>query len=146
MAVVTLLVKTDSTTFAFEHMMAHRTYFGAMTPLHQFSVLPYMLDPEIDTSIPAGSWNLNHQQAHNDLMGKMPATYGRFDFIGDIGGTPSVQPDPQGLFVGQNMRDTDLSDQDEQTWWTFQNHMEHHVANGTILPIPAGMPYQFPFW
>jgi hypothetical protein len=134
-SVVTLLTKTDNVTFAFEHMMAHRNYFIAMAPLSAFSVLPYMLDPEQNTDQSGTSWHLNHQQSHNDALPKMPGLYGRF-------GTH----DPVGLFIGQNLRDTDLSDQDQLTWWTFANHMEHYIANDALLPTYENMPFQFPFW
>jgi hypothetical protein len=129
MAGVTLLVKTDTTTFDFEHMMAHRLYFGAMSPLAHFSVLPYLLDPSFDTDHPASKWHLNHQQAHDDALVTLPARFGTTEDIG--------------IFVGQIVREDDLSNQDQLTWWTFQNHQEHFVANDTLLPTTQ---LEYPFW
>jgi len=144
---VYLLAEGVHHTYAFEHMMAHRTYWGAMSPLSRFSVVPYVLDPMMGTDIPGGPWHMNHQQAHNDAQGALPAQFA----------TPSVMS--LDLFVGQNLRDTRFDNPDSRRWWTFANHMEHYVTNDTILPAPtvrkefenpyrggAGIDWIFPFW
>ena len=81
------LLNPDDPVFGFEHMMRHRNYFAVMHPLHDFSVLPYLLDPVSDQN-PARSWPLNHQQAHNDYNTALPAT--------DVSGftTTTVTPTP----------------------------------------------------
>jgi hypothetical protein len=147
MSAVYLLTQGVENTFAFEHAMGHRNYFGAMHPLTRFSVLPYLLDPPHGTDISGGPWNLNHQQAHNDAHSALPAQYG-------IPSDLSLN-----LFIGQNLRDTSSKNPDQLKWWTFANHMEHYVANNTILPGPVAPPptvpgfpagyrtlWVFPFW
>lgn len=133
MAVVSLLqigtTPTQKATFAFEHAMAHRNYLGIMAPLTRFSVIPYLLDPMASIN-PAGAWHQSHQQAHDDALTTVPTAWG----------AKTV-----GLFVGRNLRDTDLRNREQKTWWTFQNHMEHYIANGTTLPV-TGTRWRWPFW
>ena len=142
MSIATLLhmnnAPTSKATFSFEHMMAHRNYFGIMSPLDRFSVLPYLLDPMGKVS-PADNWHLNHQQAHNDALTTIPTF-----FYGRGGLTPEEQVQA-GLAIGQNIRDPDLNVYEAHSWWTFKNHMEHYVANGSVLPI-AGPNWMWPFW
>lgn len=69
-----VLLNPDDPIYDFEHMMAHREYFAVMQPRHGFSVLPYLLDPAFATEEPAVSWNLNHQQAHNDFNSALPGS------------------------------------------------------------------------
>lgn len=120
--------------FAFEHAMAHRNAFGVMSPLNRFSVLPYFIDP-MRKDAPAQKWNLNHQQAHNDALQHLPSEFG----------SPTV-----GLFIGQNLIDTDLNDPRQRQWWIFQNHQEHYIGGNTILPNvnfpPPAPQWVFPFW
>lgn len=131
MSIATLLIKTDEATFAFEHAMATRNYLGVMWPLTQFSVLPYLIDPEYDTQEPATKWHLNHQQAHNDVLATLPAYREAEVHIG--------------AYNGQILSESDLSNQDELTWWTFANEREHYVLNDTLLPIEV-TEWRFPFW
>ena len=129
-----LLYIGDPKTFVFEHMMAHRNYFAVMSPLTRFSVLPYLLDP-MPVSVPiAGDWMLDHQQAHNDALNHVPVHFG----VATVG-----------LAVGQILMDTDLNNASQRAWWTFQNHMEHYIANSTVLPhafVPTGVEWVYPFW
>lgn len=124
-------------TFEFEHMMAHREYFIAMSPLYRFAVLPYLLDP-FQPPLPhvqsGGDWNLDHQQSHNDMLSDLPA------FFGD--------PLPHaGLSIGQILRDTDFDNPEQVTWWTFANHREHYIANEATFPeATAPISWRFPFW
>jgi hypothetical protein len=70
------LLNSNDPIYAFEHMMAHRQYFAVMShPLSDFSILPYLLDPIFNWDQPASSWNLRHQQAHNDFNGDLPSNY-----------------------------------------------------------------------
>jgi hypothetical protein len=124
-------------TFDFEHAMAHRKLLAVMSPLTSYSVLPYMLDPSQDVGRSASKWHLNHQQAHNDALTSVPAQYG----------APVTAQ--AGLFVGQNLVDTDFDNERQLTWWMFENWMEHHVANASVRPGPAGgtaKKWQYPFW
>ena len=134
MSRVTLLNSNDPS-FAFEHAMAHRNAMGVMSPLDRFSVVPYLLDPEQNLAIPGSMWHLDHQQAHNDALTHLPTEFG----------APTV-----GLFIGGILRDYDLDNQAQRTWWTFQNHMEHYVGGNTITPDvylpPPALQWVYPFW
>jgi hypothetical protein len=135
--------------FAFEHMMATRNYFVAMAPLSRFSLLPYMLDPfPYPKEQEAHPWNLNHQQAHNDALASLPKAFGATD--PEEEGEP-VGPDPDdiGLSIGQILRDTNFDNARQVKWWTFQNHMEHYIANNATFPetAPTVPPWwRWPFW
>ena len=135
MSLASLMTMTtaDDQVFAFEHAMNHRTWFGAMAPLTRFSVLPYLLDPMQNTNIPAGQWNLNHQQAHNDALTTLPSYYNAATY---------------GLPIGHILVDTDLQNQDQLKWWEFQNLVEHQVATATVLPQFAAQNtrWVYPFW
>lgn len=132
MAIASLLVKTDPATFAFEHAMATRLQLAAMWPLTQFSVLPYLLDPEYDTELPATKWHLNHQQAHNDVLVTLPAYFGAIEHLG--------------AFNNQILMENDLDNADQLTWFTFANHQEHYIAIGTLgFPSPE-IEWRWPFW
>jgi hypothetical protein len=119
-------------TFAFEHMMATRNYFVAMAPLDRFSVLPYLLDPFQPMPpdiVAAQNWNLNHQQSHNDALLNLPTYYGA--------------PVEIGLSVGQILLETNFDIPDQVSWWTFQNWMEHYIADNVMYPDNSWM---WPFW
>jgi hypothetical protein len=108
--------------FAFDHAMTHRNYYQFMNPLHQWSVMPYFIDPapsRAETAIRAGPWHLNHQHAHNDFTHSLPVDWGM-----QAPGIPSDQ-----ILV-----DSDLTDRGSLAWWTFANHQEHYLANATVLP------------
>ena len=129
MAIVSLLNANDPA-FAFEHMMHHRLLMAAMAPLNRFSAVPYLLDPAIDPQIPAGWFNLDHQQATLDASNALPQNY-----AGTLFGIP----------VGNLLIDQDLSKEADLTWLTFANHQWHYTADATVLapPYPALM---FPAW
>lgn len=116
--------QVDRDLFAFEHAMAHRTLLISMSPLTRFGQIPYMrmLDPMLDIQQPAVDWHLNHQQAHNDFMRVLPQSYGA---------------KPVGLFIGGNVIDYNLDDEEQRQWWIHRNHTEHYVATGTISPPPG---------
>ena len=142
MTLVSLLTVNEGhkAAFGFEHAMAHRNYLGQMAPLDRFSVIPYLLDPMQDLSIPGSSWHLDHQQAHNDALVSIPSYY-----QGPDGAAPTTVQ--TGLFIGQNLRDYNLDNLDQLRWWTFTNHVEHYIANGVTLPASQDPPPQtFPFW
>lgn len=112
--------------FAFEHMMAHRELFGTMAavlPATTFSVLPYLLDPTVNT----GKWHLNHGTAHHDFIGVLPSYFGVME---------------TGLPTGQPLRDVNLDNREQRTWWTFTNHQEHVMASYNS----QGLDQIFPFW
>jgi hypothetical protein len=147
MSFVTLLNFTDTPTFAFEHAMAHRYIMGAMAPLFGFSVLPYLIDPHQDINLTASKYFLNHQQAHDDFNRTLPTFY-NWQTPNIPQPLPPLPPipipqKPFGLSIGQNLVDTNLTDEGKMKWWTFQNHHEHYIANG-IIQQPIGMV--FPSW
>jgi hypothetical protein len=126
--------------FEFEHMMAHRNFFIAMSPLYRFNILPYLLDP-FEPPLPdvrsGQSWNLDHQQAHNDMLSDLPRYYGGWEDL----------PPELGLSIGQILRDTDFDNPEQVTWWTFANHREHYIANETTFPEETAPTYwKYPFW
>lgn len=110
-------------TFAFEHAMAHRTFLGAIAPLHRFSVIPYFIDPQ-QNDVP--KWKLNHQQAHLDAMPNLPDYW---------------QAETFGLLFMHNLLDYDLDDPEQRAWWTFANNQEHYAA---MHSLPSELV--FPFW
>jgi hypothetical protein len=79
-----------------------------------------------------GNWHQNHMQAHDDSLNALPSEFGQSKLVG--------------LRIGQDLRDTDLDDPRKKTWWEFQNHREHYIANGTISPFLPDLLTQFPFW
>lgn len=125
-----ILLNPADPIFAFEHMMAHRRYFAVMSPLNRFSALPYLLDPAYDTNIRASMWHINHQKAHTDFANSLPANY-------------NAGPDQVGIPTAQPLADSDLSNAESLTWWTFLQHEEHYLADQAILPLQAGT---WPFW
>lgn len=106
--------------FAFDHMMSHRTLTAAIvgaTPTMTFGVDPYFIDPTFNN----GKYHLNHWQAHIDALTNVPSYFGA--------------ETATGVFTNQNIRDTDLDNENERIWWTWQNHMEHRLAT-SVLPSP----------
>lgn len=130
MTVASLLERGNDPAFAFEHARSHSQFFGLMSPLTRFSVLPYLLDPESDVSTPAGEWNLNHQQAHNDFLLTLPSYFGATR---------------TGIPISQVMVDVNLNDPEQRTWWEFTNLIEHQMG-GQTSPPPGYRGWQFPFW
>jgi hypothetical protein len=153
MSIVTLTeapTPESASVHAFEHMMAHRNYFVAMAPLNRFSILPYLLDP-IQPRLPnvteAQDWNLHHQQSHDDTLASLPKYYGITD--PEEANETGPDPDDVGLSIGQILRDTNFDNPMQVTWWTFQNHMEHYIANNATFPAPQPTPppwWMWPFW
>lgn len=136
------LLNYDDPLFDFEHAMAHRMYFAVMSPLSNYSVLPYFIEPKPGpTPPPATNWRLNHQQAHDDYGGALPPFWSA-DSIGF------------GIPQRKNLIDSNLSDPSDVSWWTFVNHQEHYTANDAILPLPWTAPpgwwnevvVAYPFW
>lgn len=115
--------------WGFDHAMAHRSMLAVMGPLHQWSAIPYFIDPQQFKATPANYWNLNHQQAHNDANYFLPS----YALAAD-----------KGISSSQNLIDHDFRSQDGQQWWTFANHQEHRIAAGAINPIPGSDP--IPWW
>ena len=126
MTIVSLLVLPPANderarkTFEFEHAMAHRAVLGAMTPLHQFSALPYFVDPMQNENWPGSKWHRDHQQGHDDARGKLASD--------------------------QILRDANLNDEKQALWWTFVNHQEHHLQMGALSPPSTQNPWTYPFW
>ena len=109
--------------------MAHRRYFANMAPLDRFSALPYVLEPPYNTDIPASDWHLIHQTAHVNFAALVPATY---------------NGDPREVAVlTQPLMDSDLSNTEELTWWSFAQHLQHYIADQALLPLSGGA---WPFW
>ena len=133
-------------TWAFEHMMAHRNLFGAMseaptiteidigTGVHhryvvgggftRFSALPYLLDPQFDV----GMWHRDHSQAHSDFQRALPAYFGFVDEPTLLGPT-----DPG--YTTMHFSEPSLLG-----WWTFSNHQQHYVAQ-SVLPLELDYPF-----
>ena len=131
MAIASLLrmgsTATERSVFGFEHAMAHRQLYAAMSPLSQFSVLPYFIDtPEFGSPKSL----LNHQQAHEDALGALPS------FPRSMRGSPT--PTPVGIDMAGN-----LLDEGNEQWWHFVNHQEHYQAIDN-LSDPSSWVY--PFW
>lgn len=91
--------------FAFDHDMIHRFYLTKMPPDSR----SWPLDPSYAANEPSSSWHLNHQQLHND-----------FNRAFSI-------PSPNSI-----VKETNLTDARNRTWWTFINHSEHYVANKNL--------------
>lgn len=129
-----VLLNMDDPWFTFEHSMAHRNALGVMSPLDRFSAIPYFIDPMIGEPTAGDSWNLNHQQAHNDALTHLPSYFGA---------------STAGLAIGQDLRDTDFNNPGQRKWLEFQNHQEHYVGGNTITPnVPLTPPFMwvYPFW
>lgn len=75
---------------------------------------PALLDPVIAAAIPAGWWNFNHSQAHQDFANAFPAVY-----------WPSTV----------SLADIDLMDGPTQ-WWGLSNKLLHDLA-ASLLPTNA---------
>jgi hypothetical protein len=136
MALVDLL-NPDDPMFAFQHAMSHRNYLGQMAPLTRFSSIPYWLDPIQAADKPSSNWNINHTFAHRDFITTLPAAY-----------SPNApQPPSSGLFIGEDLRDYNLANDEQRRWWTFANQQEHYNADAVTLPMSATRPNMtFPFW
>lgn len=111
--------------------MAHRASFGCMSPLSQFSVLPYHLDP---STFNGRGYLLDHQQAHNDMLCTLPNFPPYW---------PDPEPLPRGGTPGQNLLDTDLNNPRTLPLWLHFNHTEHL----TVMDLQLQYPNQvYPFW
>jgi hypothetical protein len=121
----------------FEHTMAHRFLFGSLSPLSQFSVLPYNLDPSQFN----GKWTLlNHQKSHWDAT----ATLTTFPWWWFQGVTPAPSEVPAGGLgeaMNGNMVDTDLNNQRTFPWWLHENHTQHLNAMDLLAKEAT-----YPFW
>lgn len=117
--------------WSFDHAMAHRGLLAVMGPLHQWSAIPYFVDPQQFRARPTDPWNLNHQQAHNDYNKFLPAYALATD---------------GGISQSQILVEHDFRSQDGQPWWTFANHQEHRVASGAIHPLPGDGRTDTPWW
>jgi hypothetical protein len=130
------MLNSNDPWFAFDHAMGHRNALGVMSPLNRFAIIPYFIEPmQSDIGTPGSSWHLDHQTAHDDALEHLPSYFGAATV---------------GLHIGGILRDTDLDDPRQRTWWTFQNHMEHYVGGNTITPNVAFPPpapqWVYPFW
>jgi len=135
--------ETEKATFSFEHAMAHRQLWAAMSPLSRFSVLPYLIDPQQI----GGKYLLNHQQAHWDMSQTLPT------FAPGLGLITVTEPDGTqqtvvplgGLALSSNppLQDTPLDNPDRTKWWLFANHTDHLDAMSTL---PLAEEWVFPFW
>lgn len=112
--------------FTFDHAMAHRALMAVMGPLHQWSVMPYFIDPASFDARPADKWSLNHQQAHNDFNAYLPAYTDQ---------TLAAWTNNPGIPTSQILIDSRMKDEGSRQWWTFINHQEHLIATNVILPL-----------
>lgn len=128
MTIATLLERGNNPAFSFDHYRSHVDFYGLMAPLSRFSVLPYLIDPESDISTPAGVWNLNHQQAHNDFLLTLPAY---------AGATTT------GIPMSQVLVEPGLNDPVQQTWWTFSNLIEHQMGSIATVGFRGTPVYPF---
>jgi hypothetical protein len=115
--------------FEFEHAMAHRQVLQAMAPFQRLSVLPYVLDPKLDTDM----WAMIHQTAQDDFIQTSP-TWGMYP--------TSLPPYPGTLpvAVGDSKNLIDEGD----VWTTFVNWMEHYLGAATLAQVPP--ENLFPAW
>lgn len=155
---------TERATYAFEHAMATRTLYGAMSPISQFSVLPYYIDPQQA----GGMYRLRHQQAHWDALSAIPSyppgigvitidtpagqtvtlpeIPGRVtNTVVNIDGSTTTTFVPSGAIAQGS--DQPLADREftkiESPWWIFANHIEHYNA---MDAYPLAEDLTFPFW
>jgi hypothetical protein len=112
MTIATLL-HPDDPSFAFDHDQLHRAMF-AVTPPGQFSATPYLLDPIQDQTVPAGWWDVNHAQAHEDFAAAFPA----------ITWPSTVEVAAINLETGPTL------------WWALSNWHLHTIANAMLKPNP----------
>lgn len=118
---------TEKATFGFEHAMAHRQLWAAMSPLSRFSVLPYLIDPQQV----GGKYLLNHQQAHWDMAQTLPSYFG------------ATAAGGLALTTNPPLQDTPIDNQERMRWWLFANHTDHLDAM-SVLPLVEEWVY--PFW
>lgn len=149
-----ILLNPDDPLFEFEHQMAHRQLFAVLEALARFSLLPYQLDsPALDLRVPAGDWNLRHQQAHNDFNRTLPSNYNDGFFLTTITPIPPPTPPPPpfqqagaieggefGVLPEHILLEGTGPIAEDRSWWTFVNHLEHYEANNAILPLPTTSP------
>jgi hypothetical protein len=130
------LLNADDPWFSFQHAMNHRDFLGVMSPLTRFSGIPYFIDP-FTARRPADNWHFNHQTAHDDADNAIPSTY--------------MAP-PAVVGFSPNMKDANLANAWDKSWFIFLNHMEHFVESQAILPAPQIPPpppapiIKYPFW
>jgi len=125
----------------FEHTMAHRTLYGSMSPLSQFSVLPYSLDPSQFN----GRWTLlNHQQAHWDATNTL-TSFPWWWFESRYNPVPTAEPPVGGLGtnLNGNMVDADLNNARTLPWWLHENHTQHLNAMDLLA---RAEDVTYPFW
>jgi hypothetical protein len=152
-----VLLNPDDPIYAFEHAMQTRQYFAVMERLFGFSILPYLLDPSIDTAEPAGPWNLRHQQSHTDFNRDLPSNYAD-GYTTEVVQPPTPPPPPIvpppppyvqanpldggtfGIPQAQILLEGNGGSPENRSWWTFVNHQQHFTANNAILPLPTDRP------
>jgi len=97
--------------FSFDHAMEHRALMTSIADTSELSAVPYHLDPQLALQTPASVWQLNHQQAHDDLR------------------------------PGVIMVNTDQTDEMTRQWWLFTNQIEHMTAFDAMpLPADLYFP------
>lgn len=121
--------------FAFEHAMAHRQLLSAMLPFDRFSLVPYVLDPQLDNRM----WMQKHQNAQDDFITTIP-TWGLYP--GSLPAYPGTLPVRAG--ENTNLTDANLKNPGQRTWFTFANWMEHYVGANAWAQVPPGQ--LFPAW
>lgn len=89
--------------FDFEHDMHHRAL------AEKTATNSYVFDPPYDTHIPASGWHYNHQQMHNNFTAALPFSR------------------------NQNLKENNLVNDRNRTWWTFINHQDHLIANAALV-------------
>lgn len=102
-----LVVPTDERAaagFTFDHDQLHRDMSTAIAP----NDLPRLLDPTTvqDAATRAGYWNFTHQNAHDNFN---LAIFG--------------------VEFNQQLADSNLTQSESLTFWTFVNHAEHFRNN-----------------
>jgi hypothetical protein len=126
---------TERVTYAFEHAMAHRTLYAAMSPLSRFSVLPYLIDPQQE----GGKYLQNHQQAHWDAITTIPTFPPEIGVITNPDGSLTIPSGGIGLSSNPILFAPEL----DKLWNVFANHTAHYNAM-TTLPVAENQI--FPFW
>jgi hypothetical protein len=96
--------------FNFEHDQDHRSWWWAISPVDQFSAMPYFIDPAAPEN---GAWRFDHGWAHADAL-------------------PPGYLDATTILGQQNLIDVNFRDSPQTQWWLWANLLEHYTAS-TLL-------------
>ena len=143
MAIASLLrmggSNAERAVFGFEHAMAHRQLYASMSPLSQFSVLPYLIDPPQV----GGKYALNHQQAHWDFLSTLPSFPPGIGVIDNPDGSTTVPTGGLAQISDPILLTDPVQNSRQFSWWLFANKTAHDNAL-TVLELEQH--WNYPFW